>query len=333
MTGLDGIVVAETRLSRIDGEAGQLIVKGKHLDELTTLSFEEVAELLWETRPNLGPARVEAYRRLPELPDQPLPALQAALATLNTNDPDLVAATVPVALAAWNRRGQKPLEPDPQAGHVEDFLRLFHGPAPSHQATKALTVYLATVAEHGLNASTFTARVVASTGAHASDVVLAALCALKGPLHGGAPGPVLDLLDSLSPDTVEVQLRERLKNRERLMGFGHRVYRTRDPRAEVLKQAVQSLGGSPRLALAARTEDVAHRLLAEHKPDRPLRTNVEFYTAILLEALGFPREAFTALFATGRVLGWLAHAQEQRATGRLLRPRAAYVGPEPSLHR
>ena len=196
---------------------------------------------------------------------------------------------------------------------------------------------LVTVADHGLNASTFAARVVASTQAGLTSSVLAALSALKGPLHGGAPGPVLDMLDGIGvPDNADAWLGAALDGGERLMGFGHRVYRVRDPRADALKGAVRMLAASgaidpARLALAEAVEEAALKQLRLRKPGRALDTNVEFYTALLLEALGFPREAFTAVFAMWRVAGWVAHAKEQALNGRLIRPMSVYVGPRPRV--
>jgi citrate synthase len=196
-----------------------------------------------------------------------------------------------------------------------------------------LATYLVTVSDHGLNASTFAARVVASTRAGLCSAVVSGLSALKGPLHGGAPGPVLDMLDAIAePAQAGPWLEDAIARGERLMGFGHRIYRVRDPRADALKTALQGLsaGGAidrQRLALAESVERAALALLREKKPGRPLETNVEFYTALLLEALGFERELFTCVFAAGRVGGWIAHAREQVLRGRLIRPQSAYVGP------
>jgi citrate synthase len=207
---------------------------------------------------------------------------------------------------------------------------MLHDHRPSDAAARALDTYLVTVSDHGLNASTFTARVVASTQAGLGSSMLAALGALKGPLHGGAPGPVLDMLDAVGrADRADAVLSRMLDRGERLMGFGHRVYRVRDPRADALKAALAGLQRTDRLELALAVEQTALRLLRERKPDRRLETNVEFYTALLLDALGFPREAFTAVFAMGRVAGWIAHAREQATSGRLIRPKSRYVGPMP----
>jgi citrate synthase len=215
------------------------------------------------------------------------------------------------------------------------LLRSVRGAPASAAEIAALDAYLVTVAEHGMNASTFTARVVASTGSDAVSAVVAAIGALKGPLHGGAPGPVLDMLDGIgAPANAEAWLRAELDAGKRLMGLGHRVYRVRDPRAAVLERAVARLeasGGTSRyLARARAVERVAVRVLAERYPARKLDTNVEFYTAVLLDALGFARAGFTPVFAVGRVAGWLAHVDEERERGRLIRPDVRYVGAIPT---
>jgi citrate synthase len=233
-------------------------------------------------------------------------------------------------------RGLAPLDPDPAADPASDFLRLLHGRDPRPAEAGALDAYLVTVADHGMNASTFAARVVASTRAGLVSSVIAGLCALKGPLHGGAPGPVLDMLDAIgTPDNIEPWLRGALDRGERLMGFGHRIYRTRDPRADVLKAALHRLaqargGDVGRLAFAESVERTALRLLQEKQPERRLDTNVEFYTALLLDAIGIPRDLFTPVFAMGRVLGWIAHVWEQEQSGRLIRPQSHYTGPLPA---
>jgi citrate synthase len=205
-------------------------------------------------------------------------------------------------------------------------------PAP---AVAALEAYLVTVIDHGMNASTFTARVVASTAADLISAVGAALGALKGPLHGGAPGPVLDMLDAIAtPANAHAWLEAELAAGRRIMGMGHRIYRVRDPRAAVLEDALRRLaaatGSSTRLALARAVEDAAARILRERRPDRPLCANVEFYTAVLLDAVGLPRAQFSPTFAVGRVAGWAAHVIEQRAVGRLIRPASRYVGAMPT---
>jgi citrate synthase len=228
------------------------------------------------------------------------------------------------------------IAPDPEADHAGDMLRMLNGTAASPALAKALDSYLVTVCDHGLNASTFTTRVVASTQAGLTSAVLAGLGALKGPLHGGAPGPVIEMLDAIEAHgDAAAWLRAEIARGERIMGFGHRIYRVRDPRADVLKAVVRQLGSGGeagrRLVFAERVEQAALDVLRAAKPSRSIQTNVEFYTALLLEAAGFPKEAFTNVFAAGRVVGWVAHAREQQTTGRLIRPQSRYVGPVPEL--
>lgn len=356
-SGLEDVVAAETVLSDVDGKNGRLIVRGVSLDDLVARSrYEDVLELLFDgffpsngsLQAALGTARAEVFSQvaladpaLVALP--PVDGMRALLARLGDGD-DLDAALHLVAAPAVFttallrlKAGLAPIAPDASLAHATDILHMLRGTAPTSQQTTALDRYLITVADHGLNASTFAARVVASTQAGLTSSVLAALSALKGPLHGGAPGPVLDMLDGVgSPGNAGAWLNAALAQGERLMGFGHRVYRVRDPRADALKGAVRILANSgaidpARLALAEAVEAAALDLLKRKKPDRPLDTNVEFYTALLLEALGFPREAFTCVFAMGRVGGWIAHAREQALDGRLIRPMSVYVGPQPQV--
>lgn len=333
--GLEDVEVAETRLSSVDGLKGELVVAGRSLPELAALSFEEAAQLLWERPVDFGAYRVEVYRRIQPLLSQlgarsPIEAMRLGLAALPTDAPQAqLVAAFPILLAAANH-GEGLLQPDPKLAQVEDLLRLFHGRTADSSEVKALSTYLVTVAEHGMNASTFCCRVTASTQAQPAEAALAAFCALCGPLHGGAPGPVLDLLDELAQASdPRAVLEHKVTAGERLMGFGHRVYKTRDPRAEVLRSAVRGLRPSATLVHAETVEQVATEVLSALKPGRNLYTNVEFYTAVLLNELGFPRQYFTPLFATGRILGWMAHYDEQRKTGRLMRPKARYVGPSP----
>jgi citrate synthase len=184
-----------------------------------------------------------------------------------------------------------------------------------------------------MNASTFAARVVASTGSDAVSAIVAGIGALKGPLHGGAPGPVLDMLDAVgSPDRAKAWIETELAAGRRIMGMGHRIYRVRDPRAAVLERAIVELAKGPRISsdrllLARAVEAAAEEILAARYPERKLRANVEFYTAVLLDAVGIPRQMFSPTFAVGRVVGWYAHVSEQRAHGRLIRPASRYVGP------
>lgn len=333
-SGLDGVVVAETGLSEVDGEAGELIIRGQRLEAFAGLAFEAAAEQLLGLSLNLADGRREAYQRLFPIFEllrarAPVEALRLGLAALDSeSNPEVLVGAFPVILAAQRHGVSTPVPTT--SGHVFDLLSMVSRSRPNEAEVGALSRYLVTVSEHGMNASTFAARVIASTGAPLLDAVLGAFGALKGPLHGGAPGPVLDLLDEMaSSKDIAGSLREKLLAGQRLMGFGHRIYRTRDPRADVLKDALAGLSGSSRLQLAQQVEQLATSALRQSKPGRRLDTNVEFYTAVLLERLGFPRETFTALFATGRVLGWIAHYREQRAFGRLIRPSSIYTGTRP----
>lgn len=362
--GLDDVVVARTALSHVDGAAGQLLIAGAPLQALAGQPIEAVAERLWRAaapgRPPvsaaagmaaLAGARQAAWQQRARAlaAGRGLPPMQGLIAALATIDPAagvdpaagddrttvapaeevFLAAAVAVFLPALLRQGDglAPVPPLMGLGHAADILQMLRGHPPAVAEAAGLNRYLVTVADHGMNASTFTARVVASTRAGMAAAVVAALCALKGPLHGGAPGPVLDMLDEAAGQAdLRGWIRDRLAAGERIMGFGHRVYRVRDPRADVLREAAATLR-SPRLQAAAALESAILAELAAHRPDRPLETNVEYMTALLLDALGLPRDAFTAIFAAGRVFGWTAHVLEQERTGRLIRPQSDYVAP------
>ena len=360
--GLEGVVVAETTLSRVDGKRGRLVVRGHDVEPLAERTGFEGAFGLLESGeiPDaaeqraialaLAKGRELAFEQLGALGDaltapSGMDALRAALAHLREPEPEpdgevaghaRIAGAVAVFAAAWARRrgGAEPLAPDPSLGHAADYLRMVTGEPPDPARSAALDAYLVTVAEHGMNASTFTARVVASTQSDLVSAVVAAIGALKGPLHGGAPGPVLDMLDAIGePERAEAWLEEELAAGRRIMGLGHRVYRVRDPRGAVLERAVERLersGARSRyLRLARGVERAAVGVLAKRHPNRRLETNVEFYTAVLLDAVGLERDLFTPTFAVARVAGWLAHAEEQRLGGRIIRPTQHYVGPLP----
>ncbi len=348
--GLDNVIAAETVLSHVDGEAGRLIIRGHDLENLAGYAtYEEATALLWdgfaptaELRAALGRARVRAFEMLKPLADQAsrltaVEAMRLLLAAVpdaerNREPVDALAASgVAAAMAARLTSGHLALAPDPGLSHAADVLRMLRGAPGDADEVHAFETYLVTVIDHGLNASTFAARVVASTAAGLPSAVVAALCALKGPLHGGAPGPVLDMFDAIAtPANADAWIAGALKRGERLMGFGHRIYRVRDPRASVLKAAVAKLKGrANRIAFAEAIEAAALRALKDYKTERRLDTNVEFYTALLLEALAIPREAFTPVFALARTAGWIAHIREQEAGGRLIRPQSRYVGPWP----
>jgi len=352
--GLDDVVVAETVLSHVDGTGGRLVVRGHELEDIAGLSFEALLALLWngltpqppwaeeDVRTALAAARLVAFERVaPTIAAtdrlSAVEALRLFLASLADADTTphhvLAAAATPVFVAAIARRraGHVPIAPDPTFGQAGDFLRMMRGENAPAAHVRALETYLVTVADHGLNASTFTARIIASTRAGLLSSVVGALCALKGPLHGGAPGPVLDMLDAIgSFENIRPWLKQALAREERLMGFGHRVYRVRDPRADVLKATAAGLRhGENRIRFAEAVEAEALALLAQHHPGRRLDTNVEFYTALVLEALQIPRDSFTNIFAMGRMAGWTAHVLEQERIDRLIRPQSRYVGPQP----
>jgi citrate synthase len=363
--GLEGVVAAQTRLSHVDGLAGQLIIGGYELHEIAgRISFEAAAHLLWNGHlpddQELAAirARAAALRTLPETTlavlraarsAPPIDALRMACATLSLDlhDPSaigdpadreaslMLTARFPVIVAAHARlaRGEEPLPSRPDLSHAANFLYLMHGRDPDPIVARALDTYWVTVIDHGMNASTFTARVIASTRSDVVSAVTGAIGALKGPLHGGAPGPVLDMLvDIGTPENAEPWLERELAAGRRIMGFGHRVYKVRDPRAEVLSRVADEMAAA-RLEdrklfdLARHVEQSALRVLDRHKPGRGLRTNVEFYTALVLQSLGLPPSSFVALFACGRVAGWCAHVLEQRAEDRLIRPQSEYIGP------
>lgn len=346
--GLEDVVAAETILSDVRGAEGQLIIRGYPLAALAgRWTFEQTAHLLFtgffadlpdapEFAARLGAARIDVFGRTRELLGQmsklpPYEGMRAAMAMLPDgtalSDAMRLLAAPAVLLPALIRlqAGDDPVEPSAGIGHAADVIRMLG----RSEGAGALDTYLVTVSDHGLNASTFAARVIASTQAELTSSVLGGLGALKGPLHGGAPGPVIDMLDAIAEEGDTAHWIEHALNEgERLMGFGHRIYRTRDPRADALKSALRSFGGvDARLRFAEGVEQTALEALHRRKPDRVLETNVEFYTALLLEAAGFPKQTFTGVFAMGRVAGWLAHAREQALTGRLIRPASRYVEP------
>jgi citrate synthase len=331
-SGLEDVVAALTRLSDVDGEAGRLVIAGYPVESLSgNIRFEEAVFLLrcgrlptpaehGEVRAELGRARASASFAPVSLAD-PMDALRARMAQTEGDDVYGILGAMAVAAAGSTEK------PNPNASHAEDYLRLATGRTPSAEQVAALDAYLVAVIDHGMNASTFTARVVASTASDMTSAVVAAIGALKGKLHGGAPGPVLDMLDAIGDaQHAHDWIAASLARGERIMGMGHRIYRTRDPRAFVLERAVGRMAATDRLALARAVEREAEAQLAAKHPDRPLKCNVEFYTAILLEAVGLPRALFTPTFAISRAAGWCAHVEEQRATGKLIRPRSTYVG-------
>lgn len=364
-SGLEGIVVARTVLSDVDGTAGQLTIRGYSVEELAgNATFEEVTYLLWYgALPNQQQLtqfqqKLAGYRTLPEETRTaveaaakrmgPMDALRFAVASLTADDlaPDdrsheaelvraaKLVARVPVIVATYQRlRTRQPaVEPRADLSIAGNFLYQLTGEEPPAPEVKGLDTYLVTVIDHGMNASTFTSRVIASTDSDMVSAVTGAIGALKGPLHGGAPGPALVMIEEIgTPDRAEAWMRDAVAKGERLMGFGHRIYKVRDPRAEVLYGAAVALADETdereSLELAREVERVGVAVLAESKPGRNLNTNVEFYTALLLRELGLSPDLFSPTFAIGRTAGWIAHIMEHAEGGRLIRPLSEYTGP------
>lgn len=360
-SGLEGLIAAETVLSHSEGAQGILWVRGYTLAELVAgFGYEGAVGLLWEEfaaesgfarrpdrdaiRARLGAARQAAFAALDQWLDRAasrpvVEGVRIALADLpDTAEPPAILATLPVAIGALLRRnqGETPLAPDPGLGTAADLLRMVHGRAVDPAKAEALDTYWTALIDNGLNTSAFTARVIASSRASLTAAALGAYCAFTGPLHGGAPGPTLDMLDEAQASgDVAAWAERKLAAGDRLMGFGHRVFKGGDPRALILREALRRLGGrlgpaAGRLGLAAEVEKAVAAAFARLKPGRqPLQANVEINAALLLDAVGLPRDAFMPVFAVARGAGWLAHAMESRRQGRLVRPSSAYIGPRP----
>ena len=357
--GLEGVVAASTALSHVYGEEGRLVYRGYDIHELAgKASFEEVAYLLWgghlPTAPELAgfQAQLEANRALPAavvdvlrlLPADtaPMDALRTGLSALGAVDhedfdetPDLdeaiaLAARFPAILAAFFRlrQGQEPVAAVGGHGTAQSYLYQLFGAEPEERHWRPLETYLVLLADHGMNASTFTARVIASTQSDIVSALTGAVGALKGPLHGGAPSKVLDMLNAIGTEAnVEPWLTAAFDRGERLMGFGHRVYKAEDPRAEILREMARTASDPEFFALSKATEDRTLAMLNERKPGRRLYTNVEFYSAAVLAAVGLPGDMFTPTFAVARSVGWSAHVLEQVSNNRLIRPQSQFVGP------
>ena len=356
--GLEGIVAAQTEISLVDGANGQLVYRGYVIADLAEqMSFEEVAHLFWygrlpkqaeldglaaELAASRG-LRPEARSTLDALPKDtdPMDVLRSVVSVQGVR-PKLekptvehaihATATFPTQLAAFHRRrqGLEPVSPRADLGHAANYLYMLNGKESSPELVHALNTYLVLLADHGMNASTFTARVIASTDSDLASCLVGAIGALKGPAHGGAPSAVMDQLEQIgTADNAEHWLREARKRKVRFMGFGHRVYRTYDPRAKILKAMCERLNPTF-FALASKVEETALAILHEEHPERPQATNVEFYSAGMLQAIGLPTDFFPPTFAVARVAGWSAHVLEQAAHQRLIRPQSEYTGPAPT---
>ena len=356
--GLEGVVAAETSISEVDGANGRLIYRGGYLieDLVPVVRYEEVAYLLWHGElPNekeLAALRQQMAKDLRlnragwgvlnamDKDTDPMDVLrtvasaQGASKSLNKPSIDeaiMLTAVFPTIVGASERlrQGKQTVEPREDLGNAANLLWMMSGEEPSAEKTHWLDTYLVLLADHGLNASTFAARVVASTGSDLTSAVVGAIATLKGPAHGGAALAARTMLDKIgSADNAEKWLTEAHARKERFAGFGHRVYRTYDPRAKILREMAKT--AAPELyKTAARTEEVALKILHEAHPDRPNATNVDFWASVVLTGCGIPKELFTTVFAVSRVAGWTAHVLESMGDLRLIRPASRWIGPEP----
>ena len=355
--GLEGIVASQTAISMVDGANGRLVYRGYVIADLAEeMSFEEVAYLLWYGH---LPTRVELDRLAKELAasraltqaatialealpkdTDPMDVLRSVVSVQGVEH-KLEKPTIPLAihatgsfptiLAMFHRRqlGLAPVKPRADLGHAANYLYMLNGKESSPPLVHALNTYLVLLADHGMNASTFVARVIASTDSDLASCLVGAIGALKGPAHGGAPSAVMDQLEQIgTAENAEPWMRAARQDKVRFMGFGHRIYRTYDPRAKILKELCARL--NPKFyELASKVEETALQILHEEHPERPQATNVEFYSAGVLQAIGLPKEYFPPTFAVSRASGWTAHVLEQSANNRLIRPQSEYIGPEP----
>jgi citrate synthase len=364
--GLEGVAVAETSIGDVRGEEGFFHYRGYNAAVLAReCSFEQVWHLLIEGElPDPDQTRKfrEDTARLRALPEQvlkllpeiaqidpfvPLDALRTAVSlvasaiglqpTMDISAEEVrqqavrMTALVPVLLTGLYRahRGLEPVAADPDLDYAASYLQMLTGERPVEEQARAVEKYLILTMDHGFNASTFTARVIASTGADLGSALVGAIGALSGPLHGGAPSRALHTLDEIgTEDRAYDYLREKVMSGERLMGFGHRVYKTDDPRSTLLREVALELGGA-QAAFAEHVEQTALQVLKELKPGRRLYTNVEFYAGVVMNTAGIPRDMFTPTFASSRTVGWTAAICEQASHNRLIRPSAIYVGPQP----
>jgi citrate synthase len=363
--GLEGVIVGETVLSNVEGQVGRLTYRGYDIHDLAVnATYEEVVHLLLygelptQTQLKDLNAKLVELRPLPTnlirlmkcIPRDawPMDVLRTVISGVaqwvphaadgsHVSDPDaalsLIAKT-PTIVAAWDRfrRGLEPIYPHPDLRTAANFLYMRSHAKPIKEAEAALDMYLVLLADHSYNASTFSARVTASTNADIYGAITAAVATLAGDLHGGAPSKVMTMLEEIgSPDKAEGYVRDLLGRGEKIMGMGHREYKIRDPRAEHLEESAKALtekSGSQWYKIARALEDASNKVLQELKPGRKIYANVEFYTAPTLSSLDIPKDEFTCLFACGRMAGWTAHVLEQMKSNRLIRPQATYVGPE-----
>jgi citrate synthase len=357
--GLEGVVIDTSNICLIDGNAGRLIFRGYDIHDLAAhTEFEEVAYLLWKgdlpTRSQLEQLQrqLSAARSIPESvislmrnfprESSSLDVLRTIVSALGVGQPlekpeipqaITLTAKIPTIVAAFERlrRGEEPVPPHPDLGQAANYLYMVTGGVPVKEKVDAMNTYFVCLADHGFNASTFTARVVASTLSDMYSAVTSAIGALKGPLHGGSPGPVLEMLLEIGkPEKAQEWMSAQLAQGKRLMGFGHRVYRTMDPRAAILRDLASKIADKDLFELAQEVENTGLELLRKKSPDYA-NTNVEFYSCVVMHSLGLPTDMFTPSFACSRTAGWTAHVIEQAANNRLIRPRSDYAGPRDKI--
>jgi citrate synthase len=365
--GLEGLIVSETTIGNVRGEEGFYHYRQYSAVELAEKrSFEDVWYLLFNGElPDSEQSQefsqqVAVLRAIPDgvrevLSDivaavptfVPLDALRTAMSltgaalgfkpsidvpaeVLKQNALQACSVVPSLIAALWRlHNGQKIIAPDPTLSYAANYLYMISGERPDPVRTRAIEQYLISTIDHGFNSSTFTGRVITSTGADLGAALTGAIGALSGPLHGGAPSRALDMLDAIgSPDRAEEWIRSAIVRGDRIMGFGHRVYKTDDPRSVMLHAVAQRLGGDL-VTFAEQVEETVVRLLRELKPGRRLYTNVEFYAGVVMNSVGLDRQLFTPTFTASRTVGWSANILEQAANNRLIRPSARYVGPEP----
>jgi citrate synthase len=354
--GLEGVVVASTMISKIDGKRGKLIYRGYDIQELAgNVPFEAVAFLLWvghlpnsleldTFRKNLAEHRkisreVKLFLEWAPHEAEPLVVLRTAVSIMGLRPPKKdsiledglsLASQFPTILAYYQhlRNDEAVIEPRADLSHAANYLYMITGEVPKKDHERALDVYLTLLADHGMNASTFSTRVTISTLSDIYSAIVSAIGTLKGPLHGGAPSKVWEMLMEIEkPENASSWLRSKIANKERIMGFGHRIYRTEDPRSKILKKLAMEIADRETFELASTVESEARKLLSAEHPERPLDTNVEFYSSLVLNAVGIPTDMFTPTFACARLFGWVAHIMEQLADNKLYRPSSEYVGP------
>lgn len=347
--GLERVLAGETSIALVDGANGRLLYRGYPIVEIVRAgTYAQVAELLWtgewceDSHLPAEPLSEPVLTALRALPPQtsPMDALRTAVSVWGAvtrpgwpptrEQARTLTAVAPTALAAFARirQGLQPVAPDPSIGLAGNFLYMLSGEPPDPASERALDAYFIVGAEHGFNASTFTARVITSTRSDLASAVAGAIGALKGPLHGGAPSEVVSQLYEIgSPERAESWVREAVARGERIMGFGHRVYRAYDPRAAALREVAEGMAGMAEwLRMAVAVEDTVLRVLAELKPGRIIKTNVEYYAAAVLQGVGLPPDLFPSTFALARHAGWTAHCIEQAGANRLIRPDVRYIG-------